>query len=1248
LNELWDAPDVKEAKKRWGAIQAAAPDPAARSVLRLQIIGLLLERTRSAPAAGLEHAHSLLRDVLDPLTRPQPAEVHFLAMLDRDLPRPPGALRADADRLARALRVRLLAERAALGVGTSAVEGSYSEMMLPWIRDAVQRGDQRRRLGEDLLFASGQHDGEESDAHLAAAEAFFQEAVERADTVRAALATRERTHSLLPYYTQWAASRRRPDEALIADLDALWRRLHALLAALETAGAGPAPAEVATAANAVRAAFEGIEARFRSVVDEIGTVDTPEQWCDGDDALRVPFLDPDRRAGLWSDLRRIGSRLNTEVSLSRAKLAATPEEGGRSWAVELVRRQGRMALAVLGTSWVNRPGGNVPDAFEYLHRRLETPEFKQAGAEIGLRWRQRPAEVNRLVERGLKEKLELARVDLGGAVALTRQLDAPACLHLVGDPPRLARGLHVRDLLLEQAERAFADHWQAENPDAEPYYREVALADLADAETLDPRQPPFRESLADRRARYTRPVALSLTGPARFAATSEQEIVLRYQLQSGPDRLLPAGLPVVWVESEGALEARFPAPGERVVRALGPEPSELIHCRLTSPLLARAEADPPSLPRVEPARLTVRGLYRGRRLARVTTLELHPLPEVASVSRPLPPGAAIAVQATPELFQRYGESGGAVAIVLDCSGSMGPAEGAPPGADSKYRAAVRALDRLLMGIARGTRVSLWVFGANRGGNESADDAEKSIDEVQPPIVWDPGNDSGQRRRLIALVDGLQPWNQTPLLRTMLRAKNEDLASAPPGFKTLIVITDGVDNRFAQDKEFNPAKKAIPDVLREQFFDAGIEVNLIGFGLEQADKKEIRKQFQVIEELPTPGTITTVDQSAALAATLERALKRRLRFWVERPGQSPVEGSEQGLAVSRVGANDQWFGPVAPGGYDVRVPLAEPIRQPVALAASDRLLLRLAETPRGVALERTSYADESPPLFGPIVRRDWGAAVVQNQSVGGRSLRLLLSLEKQFGPEERTIQLIKPREIWAELSSRSGTGSAPPFALRWGYHPALPVPTWLLDVPEWPRDPAPAIPVLRIWWDPERDAEPAGILERGVDFNVESGPAAEGGRTIRLKSTSIVLEGVRIEEHLVETRPPGDSPSPRRELRTCLVVRLSHDPGQPVRVRLRGLVADGSEHRYYNAAGKYTALFWTVNADQARQFLTHLELIALNDFKQECERQRYAVVLDGLRAPEPGNLPPLDIPVAAPPLVNPVPRVDLPRALPESP
>ena len=40
----------------------------------------------------------------------------------------------------------------------------------------------------------------------------------------------------------------------------------------------------------------------------------------------------------------------------------------------MARRQGRMALAVLGKPWFNRRETDVPDTFEFVRHRLETDE----------------------------------------------------------------------------------------------------------------------------------------------------------------------------------------------------------------------------------------------------------------------------------------------------------------------------------------------------------------------------------------------------------------------------------------------------------------------------------------------------------------------------------------------------------------------------------------------------------------------------------------------------------------------------------------------------------------------------------------------------------------------------------------------------------------------------------------------------------------------------------------------------------
>src|SRR5207302_669045 len=84
------------------------------------------------------------------------------------------------------------------------------------------------------------------------------------------------------------------------------------------------------------------------------------------------------------------------------------------------------------------------------------------------------------------------------------------------------------------------------------------------------------------------------------------------------------------------------------------------------------------------------------------------------------------------------------------------------------------------------------------------------------------------------------------------------------------------------------------------------------------------------------------------------------------------------------------------------------------------------------------------------------------------------------------------------------------------------------------------------------------------------PAAKGEpETERVGTALMRIEDVAIEKHLVAT-PAG------KVEKTCLVVRVSHEPKKPVFVQLRqqaGERALGEMHLYYSGANKvnrYTA------------------------------------------------------------------------------
>ena len=289
-------------------------------------------------------------------------------------------------------------------------------------------------------------------------------------------------------------------------------------------------------------------------------------------------------------------------------------------------------------------------------------------------------------------------------------------------------------------------------------------------------------------------------------------------------------------------------------------------------------------PQARRAQLAIEGRFRGQVLRRVTTLDLYPLAETIAARHPMPEAGGIAVRASDDLFKLYAPSNGSVAIVLDCSGSMGVPKGETYGPTTKYKQATDALETLLRGLPPGTIVSLWVFGP-AAPEYATVEAEDTIKQVLKPTAW--ASD---------LVDGvmasirypkLEPWNRSPVVRTMWRAKR-DLLDAP-GFKTMLVITDGADDRFEHDPVLNRNQKDIPVFLRETFADTGISVNvlavsgpIVGVAEPTRTKRQdelnlARGQFEVIQDFPVSGKFYTVENAQELADKLREALRQNLSY-----------------------------------------------------------------------------------------------------------------------------------------------------------------------------------------------------------------------------------------------------------------------------------------------------------------------------------------------------------------------------------
>ncbi|WP_406695658.1 vWA domain-containing protein [Singulisphaera sp. Ch08] len=1243
FEKLWEASSGNEVKL-WQQLQATA----GRTLndLRWGLLDLLIQRVADDPAHLLDRGVRLARVLVDP-TSPPPVEVQELIMMARDIPRENLANPGLSERVSQAIRVRRLAEQSALLPADPTDRGRhpYVSHVLPWVRTRVDEADELRRQGLDLLFASDPSEWDRCGDLLQRAERIYQDVQDDAGQVRDAYGIRDEVLEALPDYSLWLGRIRpygqrvrnvRLDE-LEASVTTLWDSTHALVATLEKGdprsirhpldGDSPSTDLVSLTAS-VRGLFQKVGADFDSYVRAIEESDLGILWPEIRIAISVPFDDLRMRQRLMASLARIERRFLVKDNNGKFDSApAITEASNRSRVIQRGQIQGLMALGVLGQNQFDSTGSTSAEQYGRVRGQLarlqDDPSWSETlrgiGTQIGECSLQMPVAIDRAMAEGLSAADPRDRTVIEVADRLWRQLDGALPILSTANPSKTYRSILLRDILLWQAGRTLADHWYSEDPALEPYFRTAGLRFVDDARQLDPRPLALRTSAKAAQTALERPGQFGFQGPARLVLTSEKRIEVEYRLQPDPSLPASSGYPVVWFDPGRELQSLVPEAGRRIAQAIGPKPEAPILCTFASARLNESEASPPPTPRVEHSTCGAYGLFRGQRFSLETAIDLHLVPEQVVGRHPVPVGASLSVRAQDAVLERLGTSSGAIAIVLDCSGSMGPAAGQAWGPSTKYREATQALRQVLQGLTKGTVVSVWVFGQAVGFEKTVKDAERTITRIQDPMTWDPG-DPGQLKQLMDRVEypALEPWNESPIVRTMLRAR-DDLRNVP-GFKTLLVLTDGMDNRYEEDTFANPHKTPIPVAIRALFKDSGIEVNIVGYKVVSPEAERARAQFRVIEELPIPGKFYEVNDAAHLAGVLGKAMGRRLRYWVEEEDNVLVPGTpSEGLTTSRVGANDRWFAPaLAPGGFKLVIdPLRRQTRN-IALNNGDLLIVQLDPARVGVDFRRIEFSREDFSWKPATEKNGWRLAVLQNQLLGTSSLQMLCTLEKAFSRFETSLSVVRPREVWYELEPL-GNGEVP-FSMRWSNRSGYPAAAWTLDVSRWPSSPgtpSPARPILRCWWNPDQDTPASAGLDRGPDFDLDTGRAAN---PVPVEGDHVTVESVRVEDHRVEISHGA------WEIKSCLVVRLGHSPGKPIAVRPVGLVPAGSEQRFYTSAAKTTALFWPVTRDEAGAMLTGLKLFSVNTFKAQAERRGFSTEIRDLPIPRPDDVPPQEVPI----------------------
>jgi hypothetical protein len=589
---------------------------------------------------------------------------------------------------------------------------------------------------------------------------------------------------------------------------------------------------------------------------------------------------------------------------------------------------------------------------------------------------------------------------------------------------------------------------------------------------------------------------------------------------------------------------------------------------------------------VKKTELVVQGRYRGQILEARTALHLYAHAEITYHRAPPPPTGAIAVQAEAGV-----EGSGHLAIVLDCSGSMRAA-----GGPDRWTQVVNALNDVLRDLPLGLTLSVRIFGQRDNGGR--------ITTLRDPLPWRPA----EKEELISRLGKQVPERATPLIEAMYQAKEE--LARKSGFKTMLVLTDGVDSEFAGNRALNPQALNLGEFLRQEFQESGILVHVIGFQVSDKEKPAAELFQKAIEDRRwrVRGKYRDVGDPRRLSDELRDGLNRELNVTLEHadptPPASVLKDSE--LRVSRSDEELSWSRPML-GRYKASI---RDQQQNLLINPGD--YLRLTLTRNGFQRPEYARSKEAGPV-GPdraVVKDNWLLSVLQNNrnEISG-SLEMMMTLEPKTGASQsiETLRQFRPQFVWLEVDQEE-SGQAP--RLVWSELHAYPAPAWALEAPLWPSQ---ARPRLRAWWA-GADRPRAEFWEHDPTGR-EGATGRQGDRATGRRGGSVQVEGQTVHFEIQfedwPIRPGGLKTQP------CLVVRVE-SPKQHVWVELEQVRFQGQEQHFYPKAGKSTAVFWPVTP-AAGESKFRLGFISVDAFKRDAEsgggRTSYAELN---RLPEPGR------------------------------
>ena len=574
----------------------------------------------------------------------------------------------------------------------------------------------------------------------------------------------------------------------------------------------------------------------------------------------------------------------------------------------------------------------------------------------------------------------------------------------------------------------------------------------------------------------------------------------------------------------------------------------------------------------------------------------------------------ISVRASEKLHGALGQGSGGVAIVLDASGSMGSKLDQEFDASAKYYEATRALKQVLASLPDGISVSIWIFGQALGAQKTVRNAESTIRRIIEPTIWD-SQDSGQLDAIMNTISypNVEPWNESPIVRTVLAARQDLLGIK--GYKSVLLITDGMDNRFGLFR--NASGSSVPDALRRAFDQTDIALNVVGFKVEAREANASRAQFQVVESFSPPGKYFVVEDALRLAETLKSTLYQRIRYWVDDYSNLKLVSGRIKVDVSRSEGGNTWYPKkLRPGSYSLWTNVdSAPFN--MLIRRGDQLVLELSRLGNKLVCQRTPYLSNKYSWKPGKRAAGWNVTAMQNR-IADRQLELTIGFEREPSIQASSLELVRPYDIWFELGANGSTVESP--ALRWFETKMFPVPAWKVESGNWPNssiENLPASPSMKVWWSPERPVTPDARYLQWRDF---TSVFELVGRATDLQGDQVKIESIEIEERSVEISKGRFARKP------CLLIRISHASDEQYLIRTKGVEFEGWQQLSFPSAGSATAIYWPAVASEIEEELSSIELVSVNELKRQAESQGCFLEFDDLGTPRPDD-------VAQPPLTG---------------